>query len=309
MRCGAWRRSVTAMTTPTTVSVLGLGAMGRALAGAFLMAGHRTMIWNRTPGRAGDLIARGAHEVPAVPDAIEASSLTVMCVLDRPAVESVLDAAGNSLAGAGVVNFTSSTPDDARAVAARATDAGARYLDGRIMVPVPLVGTSDGSYLCAGDASVYEEHAAAFAALGGQSDLLGEDHGLAALHDLAMLDVFFSGMTSFLHAAALAGVNGVPADTFLPYARRVLTVLDHTLAGLARDVDRGSYPGEEDNLVMDLAALEHVVDASAAAGIDTTVPAVARDLAAAAVERGHGADGWSRVVELLHQPGRAMSTE
>ncbi len=33
----------------SAVTVLGLGPMGRALAGAFLEAGLRTTVWNRTP--------------------------------------------------------------------------------------------------------------------------------------------------------------------------------------------------------------------------------------------------------------------
>lgn len=44
-----------------SVTVLGLGAMGKALAGAFRTAGHRTTVWNRTPGRADDLAAEGAR--------------------------------------------------------------------------------------------------------------------------------------------------------------------------------------------------------------------------------------------------------
>lgn len=37
---------------PAPVTVLGLGPMGRALASAFLAAGHPVTVWNRTPGRA-----------------------------------------------------------------------------------------------------------------------------------------------------------------------------------------------------------------------------------------------------------------
>ncbi|MFH9676249.1 NAD(P)-binding domain-containing protein, partial [Streptomyces sp. NPDC017405] len=43
------------------VTVLGLGPMGRSLAGAFLGAGLRTTVWNRTPGRDRELTERGAH--------------------------------------------------------------------------------------------------------------------------------------------------------------------------------------------------------------------------------------------------------
>ena len=46
------------MTTPqSAVTVLGLGPMGRALAGAFLAAGVPTTVWNRTASRAGALAA------------------------------------------------------------------------------------------------------------------------------------------------------------------------------------------------------------------------------------------------------------
>lgn len=37
------------------VAVLGLGAMGTALAHSLLAAGSRAVVWNRTPGRAEDL--------------------------------------------------------------------------------------------------------------------------------------------------------------------------------------------------------------------------------------------------------------
>lgn len=41
------------------VTVLGTGAMGAALAETLLGAGHPTTVWNRTPGRADPLAAKG----------------------------------------------------------------------------------------------------------------------------------------------------------------------------------------------------------------------------------------------------------
>ena len=69
--------------------------------------------------------------------------------------------------------------------------------------------------------------------------------------------------------------------------------------GLADDVDAGTYPGAEDNLAMELTALDHIVDTSAQLGLDARLPRLLRDVAAAAVGRGHGGDGFSRVVEVL----------
>ena len=164
------------------------------------------------------------------------------------------------------------------------------------MVPTPLIGTDDCWLIYVGDRTVYDDHAVTLRALGGDADLL------ASLHDLAMLDVFFNGMAAFLHAAALVGAEGVPAHTFLPHATHVLSVLQTSMEGLARDVDQGRYPGDEDNLVMDGRALDHIVEASNARGVDPTLPEVVRTLTRTAIEEGHGADGFSRVVDLLRRP-------
>jgi hypothetical protein len=97
----------------------------------------------------------------------------------------------------------------------------------------------------------------------------------------------------------MVGSDGVSAATFQPYAEQIVDVLKGSLAGLAADVDAGAYPGHEDNLDMELAALELIVAASAARGIDGSVPEVSRRLAAAAVQAGHGRDGFARVVDAL----------
>jgi 3-hydroxyisobutyrate dehydrogenase-like beta-hydroxyacid dehydrogenase len=289
------------MTTgpPAPVTVLGLGAMGGALARAFLAAGHPTTVWNRSPARAEALARAGAVVAAGVPEAAAASPLTVVCLLDTAAVDAVLGAAGDALAGSTVVNLTSSTPEDARAVAGRVTAAGARHLDGAIMVPTPMVGTGDALVLYGGDTAAFAEHRATLAALGGELDPLGDDPGLPAVYDLGMLDVFFAGMAAFLHAAAVAGADGVRAGAFLPYARRMLALLEPTFAQLARDVDRGGFPGDEDTLEMELAALEHIVATSRARGVDPSVAGAVRDVVRAAVDAGHGKDGFSRVVTVL----------
>ena len=287
--------------TSTTITVIGLGSMGSALARAFLTAGHEVTVWNRTPARAEPLRDLGAAVAADVRSAVTASPLVVLSLLDDAAVAGVLEQAGD-LTGRTVVNLTSTTPEDARTSAERTRAAGARAVDGTVMVPTPLVGTDDAYYLLSGDADAAAEHAATLAALGGEQEFVGTDPGLAAALDLGMLDVFFTGMTAFLHAASLVGADGVRATAFVPYARRMLDLLQPTLDELASNTDSGRHPGAEDNLAMELAALEHIVGTSRARGVDPALPAVTRDLVAAAVERGHGKDGFSRVVDLLRAP-------
>ncbi|MCA9517596.1 MAG: NAD(P)-binding domain-containing protein, partial [Myxococcales bacterium] len=43
------------------VAIIGLGAMGRRMAGRLLDAGFDVVVWNRSAGPAADLVARGAR--------------------------------------------------------------------------------------------------------------------------------------------------------------------------------------------------------------------------------------------------------
>lgn len=284
------------------VTVIGLGSMGRALARAFLTGGHPTTVWNRTPGRADDLLADGAVLAPSAASAVAASPLVVVCLLDSDAVVEVLEPLGAELDGRTLVNLTSSTPERAREIAAWASARGAAYLDGAIMVTTAMVGTPDAQVLYSGPGRIFDDHRETLASLAPDSDHLGEDPGLASLYELGMLDLFFVGMTGFLHAATLVGADGVDAATFVPYARRITALLDAILADLAEEVDAGAYPGTEDNVVMELVSLDHIVRASEARGVDTAVPGVVRSLLREAVDRGHGRDGFTRVVEQLRHP-------
>src|SRR5688572_5349712 len=133
----------------SAVTVLGLGPMGRSLAGAFLDAGVRTTVWNRTPGRDRDLVERGAVAAPSAEDAVAASGLTVVCVVNYDAADAILrrDPVTDVLKGRTVVNLSADTPDRARDTAAWADEHGIRYLDGAIMTPTTTIGTPEAVFL------------------------------------------------------------------------------------------------------------------------------------------------------------------
>ena len=59
----------------TEITIVGLGAMGSALAGAFLGAGHATTVWNRTSSKMDPLLALGANGAASISAAVEAAPL------------------------------------------------------------------------------------------------------------------------------------------------------------------------------------------------------------------------------------------
>ncbi|PRZ08135.1 3-hydroxyisobutyrate dehydrogenase-like beta-hydroxyacid dehydrogenase [Isoptericola sp. CG 20/1183] len=287
-------------TPASTTAVVGLGPMGSALARALLAAGPPPVVWNRTRSRATDLAAEGAVSASDLSDAVASADLVISCLRDHATTRSVLATVPHeTLRGRTVVILASATPDEARATHAWAVARGLTVLVGSIMVPVPLVGTPEAQILYAGDPALVERHRDVLERLAGRTDHVGEDPGHASLLDTAMLEVYFAGMTAFLHGAAMAAREGIDATTFAAYARDVLALLPDTVDGLAADVDAGRHPGHEDTIAMELAALEHMVATSEATGVDPSLPVLMRRLAHDAVAAGHGGDSWSRVVDVL----------
>jgi 3-hydroxyisobutyrate dehydrogenase-like beta-hydroxyacid dehydrogenase len=96
--------------TATDVTVLGLGAMGSALARALVGAGHRTVVWNRTASRAEPLVALGAEAAPDPAAAVAGADVVIVSLVDGEAATAVLTAAGPALAGTTVVELPPSRP-------------------------------------------------------------------------------------------------------------------------------------------------------------------------------------------------------
>ncbi|WP_329065397.1 NAD(P)-dependent oxidoreductase [Streptomyces sp. NBC_01429] len=285
----------------TAVTVLGLGPMGRALAGTFLDSGLRTTVWNRTPGRDRELVERGAVGARSAAEAVGASALTVVCVVNYDAADAVLrqDAVTAALKGRTVVNLTADTPDRARDSAAWAAGHGIRYLDGAIMTPNTTVGTPDAVFIHSGPEDLYREHRPVLDALGGSHTHLGEEIGRAAAYDVALLDIFWTAMAGYAHAVALAAAEGVTVRELAPFAQGIAAILPPVFAQSAADMESGGFSGEGNPLTSAVSSMAHVVQASEAHGIDAGVMRAAEGVARRTVGLGHGADGFIRVAEVL----------
>lgn len=285
----------------TPVSVLGLGALGSALARALLAAGQPTTVWNRTEGRADDLVALGASRAQTAAAAIAATEIVVVAVVDEDAVRAVLGSAAGELAGRVLVNLTSGTPEQARGLAEWASAEGAGYLDGAAMSGVRLVGGSEALFLYGGSAESFAAAESTLSAFG-RVAYLGADPGIASLYDTALLGVNMALLTGFYHAVALVGSAGVDAPDFaavatgyLPFALGLLT--DH-----ARQAGQGHYPPDEGTLEVLDAAVDHLVATSARAGLRTDVPDGVRALIQRGIAEGHGQHGPAGLIEVIKVP-------
>ncbi|MCX4670093.1 NAD(P)-binding domain-containing protein [Streptomyces sp. NBC_01381] len=298
--------SSTSSSAFSSVTVLGLGAMGRALAGAFLAVGHPTTVWNRTPGKGDDVVARGATRAATAADAVRASDVVVVCLHDYEVSQAVLGPIAAEFSGRVLVNLTSDTPDRSREAAAWAAEHGIDYLDGAIMVPVTMIGTAAALLFHSGPRSVFERHEGTLKALGGKTVYLGDDHGLAAVYDNALLDFFWTSMYGLVHAFALAGADGVKGAELAPYISDLLPIFPPAVEGTGVQVDSGDYPGEQAPLVTEAANVDHIIHASEQRGLDVRALNGIKAALDVAIGKGYGANGWTAVIEAI-RPAAAQA--
>ena len=79
------------------LAFLGLGKMGRAIAGRLLGSGHSVAVWNRTPGPAEELAALGATKSMSPSEAVREADVVMTMLFDDAAHEEVLFGAGEAL--------------------------------------------------------------------------------------------------------------------------------------------------------------------------------------------------------------------
>jgi 3-hydroxyisobutyrate dehydrogenase-like beta-hydroxyacid dehydrogenase len=275
----------------TPVTVLGLGPMGRALATALAAAGHPTTVWNRTPGKGNDLDATIAGTAV---EAIAASPLVIVCVLNYQAVRSVLDP--DALQGRTLVNLTGGSPQQAREMAAWAVDHAIDYVDGVILNGV--IGGPEAALLYSGPNDVYQAYQATLAALGENGTYLGENPGRAAGFNVSLLDLFWTSMFGVVHAFRLATAEHITPADLGGHAKVMAGLLPELIDLVAEHITTDHFPGDASTIVSAAAILDDVIDTIRANGLDDSVLSAGRAAVQRAIDAGHGSAGFSRLAVL-----------
>ena len=109
------------------VAFLGLGRMGVRMAQHVLDAGHELVVWNRTPGKAGDLVAAGAREAKTAAEATADADVAVLMLFGPDSVREVLPEIARE--GLLVIDSTTIGPAAAHEFGRVCKDKGARYVD------------------------------------------------------------------------------------------------------------------------------------------------------------------------------------
>ena len=200
------------------IGFLGLGTMGAPLANNLRKAGYAVTVWNRTAGRAGPIVGKGAKLAPTPRACAEDQDLVFTCLADEKALEAVLEGPDGVLAGMRpgeiLVDCGTSGTRETRSAAARLAERGCAF------VAAPLIGSKAAAekaqlvVIAGGPAEAREKARPALHAVSARLIEL-DDAVQAALLKLVVNAVGAAMMTGFGEALALGASGGLDVQKMI----------------------------------------------------------------------------------------------
>lgn len=269
------------------VSIVGLGAMGSALARAALRGGHRVTVWNRTSTKAEPLVREGATLAPDLASAVAASPVVIVCVDNYDITRAILSAPDvrKNLSGRVVVQLSTGTPQEARDGERWARENGAEYVDGAILAYPDQMGTPEAAVFVAGAESTFQRCEQPLRSLAGGLTYVGEQVGAASALDCAALSFVFGALLGALHGACVCEAEGMRVDEFGAMLTELMPVVSGEVKQMSERIQANRYDGSQAALKTYAAAAVRIVQQARDSRLDAAFPAYA----SAALERGMSA--------------------
>jgi 3-hydroxyisobutyrate dehydrogenase len=282
------------------VAFIGLGIMGRSMAGHLLDGGTRLSVHTRTAAKADALLGRGARWAATPADAAADADVVFLCVTDTPDVQAVITGekgvAAAARPGLIVVDHSTISPAVTRNLARSLAEKGVSMLD------APVSGGDKGareatlSIMVGGDA-------AAFAKV----EPLLKQMGKTIIH----CGPSGAGQLTKLVNQILVSVNNMAVCEALNFAKRNGLDLEKTLAAVSggaagswqlanlgpKMIARDFAPGFMINLQQK--DLRLVLAAAEESKTPTPAASLVSHLFRAAQSAGHGNDGTQALLTVL----------
>ena len=280
----------------TQLTTIGLGAMGNALARAFLGAGHRITVWNRSAEKCQPFALLGAEIAPDIATAVEASPVTVICIDNYAVTRRLIEDHGlqSRLDGRTLIQLSTGTPSEAYELERLLQDFDCTYLDGAIMPYPDEIGTDSAQILFAGPEDAFLRCRTLLDCLGGDLRYLGSNIRAAATIDMALLTQELCTYIGAIHAANLCESEGMEAAMLA-----ALYPPGHAGLKPIRVIEANRYDAPGATLVVWEAALQRIQAQARDAGINSEIPDLVSSLFRRAIAAGHGSEDLAAIIKIL----------
>jgi len=270
----------------TSVTVIGLGAMGIELAHTLLDNGYSLTVWNRTPEKAGPILEAGATLASSASEAIDASDIIITCIRSHADTRQLLEGAVSSISGKTFIELSTGDSAEASSLMAWIRGNGAECVIGMISVFPKDIGKPDSAILAVASEKIWQDVEKILQTLAGKSALLGDDPiALAAIYASLVLprQSFMFGM---IYGALLCQKSGISMDTYVEVLPLTIKIVHDYYDLFAATVPDSNYSNPPASLGVYHAAFEDVIKTCRDLGTPEELPALLHDLLQRGVDAG-----------------------
>jgi 3-hydroxyisobutyrate dehydrogenase-like beta-hydroxyacid dehydrogenase len=195
------------------IGYVGLGGMGHAMASNLIGKGHALRVWNRSPGKAADLVAQGAMLVDHPGQAVASDGIVFTMVADDAALEQVVggpDGIAAKLGPGGIhVSMSTVSPETTQRIAALHAERGASFIAAPVFGRPTAAAAAMLFILVAGEAGARDKIMPLLETMGQRVFPLGDDPVAASIVKLSGNFMIMGVIEAMAEAATLCEKYGV----------------------------------------------------------------------------------------------------
>ncbi|AUG75093.1 oxidoreductase [Kitasatospora sp. MMS16-BH015] len=283
------------------VGFVGLGSMGRGMAGSLLRAGYRVVVWNRSPGPVQEMVDQGAAAAADLAEVFRQPVVVSMLANDAAVTELLLDPELLAQATARThLNSATVSPELTVRAAALHAEHGIGYLAAPVLGRAEVAAAGELNILAAGDRGIVEEQKELLDALGRRTWHLGDRPEQASLAKITVNYTLVCAIEAMAEACALAEAGGIrPVD--------LVELLSSTIfpgpvyQGYGSMIAERRYEPAGFRLELGLKDVQLALAAGAEQRVPLPIAGVVRDAFLEALAHGRAEQDWAAVAEVARR--------
>lgn len=201
-----------------TIGFIGLGVMGAPMAANLLRKGYSVTVYNRTPGKAEELVRLGAETADSPLETARSSDVVITMISNDQAVEEVYYGEQGILSGlqpgTTVIDSSTVSPSLSRRLAADIQAKFSYFLDAPVTGSKPAAIDGTLLFMVGGDPKVVEENREIILAMGKEIIYTGPS-GNGTTAKLAHNTIVGINAAGLIEGMAIAAKGGIDASAFL----------------------------------------------------------------------------------------------
>lgn len=276
------------------IAVLGLGAMGSAIAVSLIGQGEDVVVWNRHSGKARRMAELGARVADSATAACAQADVIVIVTATPVDLAVDFEELGERLHGKTIVNLATGRPAEVLAMGRIASRAGAKFISGTIQCFPPDIGGERASILLGGDEAVWNEVEPVVRKIAPLSVYVGARPDVPNVLDAGLTGTFvFGAGAAFLEGLRFVVDSGMSIDEIRNLIPIYIAGQAHFIEGLFEAVAASDYQPRGANLDVYARAVDLFRQAQEDAGSSPRILEALRERIRSSIAQGDGDRGYA----------------